>query len=110
MKKVTLIILMVASILGWSALIAQSVPSKMTAELPGASLKWIHIAEAEFERKKLDVDKYTISVIEETNSVTVGLSSFDSVPGTRGSSGTYPGYLVEISKKDLKILRSNYVR
>ena len=89
---------------------AQSVPPKVTAEFPGASLKWIHIAEAEFQRKKLDVDKYTISVVEENNSVTVGLSSLDNVPGARGSSGTYPGYEVEISKKDLKVLRSNYVR
>lgn len=89
---------------------AQSVPPKVTAEFPGASLKWVHIAEAEFQRKKLDVDKYTVSVVEESNSVTVSLSSLDSVPGTRGSSGIYSAYTVEISKKDLKILRSNYVR
>ena len=110
MKRLTLAILVVASILGWTALMAQSVPPKVTAEFPGASLKWVHIAEAEFQRKKLDVSNYTISVVEENNSVTVGLSSLDSVPGTRGSSGTYPGYVVEISKKDLKVLRSNYVR
>jgi hypothetical protein len=110
MKRLTLAILVATSILGWSALLAQSVPPKVVAELPGGSLKWIHIAEAEFQRKDLDVDKYTVSVVEENNSVTVTLRSLDSVPGARGSSGTYPGYVVEISKKDLKVLRSNYVR
>lgn len=110
MKRLKLAILVVASTLGWSASMAQSVPPKVTAEFPGASLEWVHIAEAEFQRKRLDVDKYTVSVVEESNSVTVSLSSLDSVPGARGSSGIYPGYVVEISKKDLKILRSNYVR
>ena len=110
MQKLTLAIWAVASILGWSALNPQSVPPKVTAQFPGASLKWIHIAEAEFQRKRLDTDKYTVSVVEEDNSVTVSLSSLDTVPGARGSSGTYPGYEVAIGKKDLKILHSNYVR
>ncbi len=68
MKRLTLAIVVVTSILGWRALMAQSVPPKVTAEFPGASLKWINIAEAEFQRKKLDVDKYTVSVVEENNS------------------------------------------
>jgi len=110
MKRLALAIMVVTPILGWRALVAQSHPPHVMAEFPGASLKWIHAAEPEFQREKLDLDKYTVSVVEENNSVTVGLSSLDSVPGARGSSGTYPGYVVEISKKDLKVLRSNYVR
>lgn len=66
---------------------AQSAPPKVTAELPGASLKWIHIAEVEFRREKLDVNKYIVSVDEENNSVTVGLIALDSVPGARGARG-----------------------
>jgi len=89
---------------------AQSNTPKMMAEFPGASLKWVRAAEPEFQQKKLDLDKYTVLVVEREDSVTVILKSTDSVEGSRGSTGKYPGYEVEISKKDLKILRSNYVR
>ena len=67
-------------------------------------------AEPEFQRRKLDLNKYTVSVIEERDSVAVVLKSLDAIEGVRGSSGSYPGYEVEISKKDLKVVRSNYVR
>jgi hypothetical protein len=59
---------------------------------------------------KLDLDKYIVSVVEQDDSVMVGLRSPDSVPGARGSTGRYPGYEVEINEKDLKVVRSNYVR
>ncbi len=80
------------------------------AELPGSSLKWIHIAEGEFERKKLDLDRYKVSVVEERDAVVVILSGLNEPKNVRGSLGPDPGYEVEISKKDRKILRSNYVR
>jgi hypothetical protein len=89
---------------------AQSNPPRVIAEFNGSSLKWIHAAEPEFQRRKLDFDNYTVSVVEENDSVTVTLTSSDSVKGTRGSSGTYPGFTVEISKKDMKVVRANYIR
>jgi len=85
MKRLALAIMVVTPILGWRALVAQSHPPHVTAEFPGASLKWIHAAEPDFQREKLDLDKYTVSVVEENNSVTVSLSSLDSVPGARGA-------------------------
>jgi hypothetical protein len=110
LKRLTLAVMVVISVLGQSALLAQSGPPKVVAEFSGASLKWIHAAEPEFQQQKLNLDKYIVSVVEEHDSVTVGLRSYDAVEGTRGSSGSYPGFEVEISKKDLKVVRSNYVR
>jgi hypothetical protein len=111
MKMKTLAWGMVAVIsLGWSATMAQSNPPKVFAEFPGTSLKWIYAAEPVLQEKKLDLDKYTISLFEQADSVTVILKSADSEPGGRGSTGKNPGFEVEISKKDLKVLRSNYVR
>jgi hypothetical protein len=109
MKKIVWGVIAVLSV-GWSLVMAQSNTPKMMAEFPGASLKWVRAAEPEFQQKKLDLDKYTVLVVEREDSVTVILKSTDSVEGSRGSTGKYPGYEVEISKKDLKILRSNYVR
>jgi hypothetical protein len=110
MKRFARAILIVIFILGLSALMAQSNPPKVMAEFTGASLKWIHAAKPEFQRKKLDLDKYTVSVVDQNDSVTVSLRSSDAVEGARGSTGSYPGYEVEISKKDLKVVRSNYIR
>jgi hypothetical protein len=110
MKRFVWAMIIVVSILGWSALMAQSNPPKVIAEFTGASLKWIHATEPEFERRKLDVDKYTVIVVEQNDSVTVGLKSSDAAEGARGSTGRYPGYEVEISKKDVKVIRSNYIR
>jgi hypothetical protein len=89
---------------------AQSHPSRVVAEFSGASLKWIHVAEPEFQRRGLDLDKYNVSVFEQSDSVIVFLRSSDAAAGAMGSTGRYPGYEVEISKKDLKVVRSNYVR
>ncbi len=88
----------------------QSYPLKRMAKFPGASLKWIRLAEPEFERHKLDLDNYNVEVIEEIDSITVFISSTDAPEGSRGSGGRYPGYQVEFSKKDKKILHSNYTR
>jgi hypothetical protein len=110
MKRFVWTITVAISILVLSALMAQSNPPKVVAEFAGASLKWIHAAEPEFQRKKLDFDKYIVSVVEQDDSVIVLLRSSDSVEGSFGSTGKYPGYEVEISKKELKVARSNYVR
>jgi len=110
MKRFVCAAVLGISILGWRELLAQSKPPKVMAEFTGASLKWIHAAEPEFQRKKLDLDKYIVSVVEQEDSVMVGLRSFDSVEATRGSPESHPGYEVEIRKKDLKVVRSNYIR
>ena len=83
---------------------------KLIAQFPGASLKWIHAAEPEFERRKLDLDKYIVSVTDMEDSVMVSLTPPDSRPGWRGSSGSLTGFSVTINKVDLKIIRSNFIR
>ena len=110
MKHFVLSITMVVTIIGWSVLMAQSNSPKVMAEFAGASLKWIHAAEPEFERRKLDLQNYTVSVFEQNDTVIVILKSSDAAKGAKGSSGRYPGYEVEVSKKDLKVVRANYLR
>jgi hypothetical protein len=101
---------LVISVLGRREVLAQTNDPRVIAEIAGASLKWIHAAEPKLRRRNLDLDKYIVSVIEEGESVTVSLSATDAVKGTRGSSGSSPAYAVEISKKDMKIVRSYYQR
>lgn len=110
MKRFAWAMMVAISVLGWSSPTAQSNPPKVKAEFPGASLKWVHAAEPEVQRRKLDLDNYTVSVIEEDDSVAVSLTSPDAAKGARGSTGSYPGYEVEISKKDMTVVRSNYIR
>lgn len=110
MKRFVWATVLVISIMGSRDLFAQSTPPRVIAEFAGASVKWIHAAEPEFRRRNLNLDKYIVSVVEEGDSVMVSLSAPDAVKGTFGSSGSYPAFEVVISKKDLKVVRSNYVR
>ena len=110
MKKLAWTIMVLVCFSEWRILMAQSNAPKLRAELPGASLKWIHAAEPEFQRRNLDVDNYVVAVSEQNDSVMVTLRSTDTIESSRGSTGKHPGYEVEISKRDLKVLRSNFVR
>jgi hypothetical protein len=76
------------------------------AELPGKSLKWIHIAEPVIARKKFNVDNFTVHVFEEEDKVTVYLTDLNQPSTTRGGGGLN----VEISKKSKKVLRTYYSR
>jgi hypothetical protein len=81
-----------------------------TVTFPGVYLKWLRIAEAEIQRKKLNADNYIISIVERDETVTVVFKAVDAAEGAKGSSGSHVGYEVEIEKKGSKIVRSNYVR
>lgn len=80
------------------------------AELPGSLLKWIHIAEPEFERQNLDVSKYVVSVAEDGDSVHVTLTNPHRKQGVRGNPGPLPEYDVEIRNRDGKVVRQSYIR
>jgi hypothetical protein len=110
MTKFTLVLVVAFSVRGWSGSMAQPNTPTVAAAFPGSWLKWIHAAEPDFQRKHLNLDDYKISVAEGDSSVVVVLRSSDAPPGGLGSMGTHPGYEVEVSKRDLQVIRSNYVR
>ena len=96
--------------LGLCTSMAQSGPPKPIVEFSGACLKWIYTAEPEFQKRHLDLDRYVVVVAEQDESVVVALKANDADKGARGSTGSFPGYEVEINKKDMRVVRSNYVR
>lgn len=111
MKRLALALFVVFSIPASDGLIAES-QTRPQAKFSGACLKWLYAAEPVLQREKLDLDKYKVSVTEEDGSVTVGLTSADCPEGWhgRGSCGSSPGFVVVISKEDMHVIRSNYVR
>ncbi|MGB6598527.1 MAG: hypothetical protein WBE70_15525, partial [Candidatus Acidiferrum sp.] len=88
----------------------KTAPLNVMAELPGKALTWIGIAQPEFERENLQVDKYFVTVVEEDESVSVILTGSRISKEVRGDPGPIPGYEVEISKKGKKVIRANYIR
>src|SRR5260370_41799516 len=110
MLKILAAAILVASTLTWSGTMTQKHRLGVAAELPGSSLKWIHIAEGEFERERLDLNKYRVSVVEEEDSVVGILTGLKEPKHVRGSAGPDPGYAGEISTKDRKVLWSSYAR
>ena len=88
---------------------AQQGPGNELARLPGKALRWIHKAEPVFAEKNLNVENYTVLVIEEGNTVIVILTS-NPTPSGRGSTGNFPGYEVTFSKKTGKMLSVHRTR
>jgi hypothetical protein len=89
--------------------------SRILAEFPASSLKWIQIAEPEFRRRQLDVEKYVLSVYDvDDDSVGVLLTEWglakQAETGILGNPGKLPGFEVVIGKKDRRIVRANYIR
>ena len=82
----------------------QQSDSGLDAELPGRSMKWIHIAERVWARKGINVDNFTVHVFEEDDTITVFLTDPNQPSTTRGGGGLE----VEISKKTKKVIRSYY--
>ncbi len=107
----TVIVILTAIVVGSILCSAQSEsPVKTVAKFSGTALKWIQIAQPEFERERLDVSRYNVVVDESADEVYVMLISPDSKPSYRGSSGTYPNFEVTISKKDGKVVNASFAR
>jgi hypothetical protein len=85
-------------------------PPNVVARFPGRALNWIHAAQPQLEKEKLDISKYFVTVVEEDDSVSVILTGSRPSKEVRGDPGPTPGYEVEISKKDLKVVGANYIR
>jgi hypothetical protein len=110
MIRILAIVILLASTVIGSGGMTQTSQSKLDTEIPGKSLKWIHIAERVFAREGLDLDRYTVIVFEEENSVSVLFRSLSKPKNVYGSVEPYPDFEVEISKKTKRVIRSNYSR
>jgi len=83
--------------------------SQETIKFPGTALKWVRLAEPEFRKKNVDLDKCVIFLNEEPDVMNVSVKNPNDPPGMRG--GKSPCNLaVEISKKEMKVVRSYYSR
>jgi len=89
--------------------LAQINGTKDVAELSGSSVAVIETALGIFRSHGLDVGDYQIDVIRQGESFTVIFADKDRPQGTVGSVGK-PGFEVELNRKDLSVLRSNFVR
>lgn len=88
----------------------QTLYPKTIAQFPGASLKWVNIAQPEFRNRGLDLDHYTVSIADDKDRVDVTLRSINGSKQARGSSATHPAFTVEIAKASRKVIRAYYVR
>jgi hypothetical protein len=63
-----------------------------------------------FQAHKPDLKNYKITVFSDNKSLVVMFTDKDTPKGARGSVGKYPGFEVELSAGDRRVLRSNFVR
>lgn len=77
--------------------------------IQGSSFQAIEAAMEVFKRHSPDLVFYKIDVVREKDSILVIFLDKDQQAGTRGSLGR-PGFEVELNARDLRVLRSNFVR
>ena len=94
----------------WPATMAQAPTGKEETGLPKNNSKWLEIAAPEFQQQHLDMSNYTVSVSHAQDSVFVVFTPLGQPEEVRGTIGKHPGYAVEICKKNMKVLRSDYTR
>ena len=83
---------------------------KALETIQGSSFLAIQAALGVFQRHHPDLAHYKIEVVSERDSVVVIFTDKERPEGTRGSLGVRPGFEVEMSAKDLRVLRSNFIR
>lgn len=79
-------------------------------EFDGAALHWLLIAEPIFKAKHIEPAHYNIRVVELDQLVEVFLTMPSREPGTRGSSGKYLDFVVEIDRSSGLVTRSSFQR
>lgn len=83
---------------------------KITATFSGTVLNCLFSAEKEMRSKKIDFDKYEVSILESSESITLILKEPGLPKDEMGNTGSIPGYEVEVRKQDHRVIRSNYIR
>jgi hypothetical protein len=96
--------------LGGSLALSQADGPKLTAVVPGASIKWLEIANSETRRKHLNPDNFSVSVVEANGLAIVIFKSVNAPAQTKGNGLSRIGYEVQIRKSDAKIVHSNFLR
>ena len=76
----------------------------------GSSFPPIQAATAVFSKRLSGLEHYGIKLVRQGTSLIVVFQDKDAKPGGRGNRGSRLGFEVELDSRDLKVLRSNFVR
>jgi hypothetical protein len=96
--------------LGGTLALSQTDRPKLTAVVPGTSLRWLEIATSETRRKHLNPNNFNVSVIEANGLAVVIFKSANAPEKTKGNGLSRIGYEVQIRESDAKIVHSNFLR
>ena len=93
-----------------SALTAHTSSLKTIDVVQGSSFAPIQAASTVFQRHKLDLAHYKITLVRDGTALVVMFTDKDAKPGGRGSLGTHPGFEVELDSHGQQVLKSHFVR
>jgi hypothetical protein len=91
-------------------LIAQSPPDQRMETVSGKTFVAMQAAATEATRNGLDVSKYKILAREAGSSYVVTFDDPERPPTQLGSTARMPTFEVEVSRENLHIVRSHFVR
>jgi hypothetical protein len=79
-------------------------------KIQGSSFPVIQAATAVFSKRLSGLEHYGITLVRQGTSLVVVFQDRDTKPGGRGNTGSRSGFEVELDSRDMKVLRSNFVR
>jgi len=83
---------------------------KVLDTIQGTSFAPIQAAIAVFRRHNPDLTQYKIAVVREGNSVVIIFTDRDERPGAVGNPGVRLGFEVELNVREMRVVRSNFIR
>lgn len=70
----------------------------------------VRVATTVFQQQNLDLVHYKSTLVRDGESLVVIFTDKDGRAGGRGNSGTRPGFEVQMDARDLRVIRSNFIR
>lgn len=112
MKRVaTVFALSTISMFTWGSTMESIGSYDKVANVDGEHVRIIQATASEFSKHQLDLKRYQVIVIDSGESWVVLYQAKGTLPEHRGSPVKgVPGFTVELKKKDLSVIRSNFVR
>ncbi len=84
--------------------------AKVADIISGTSLRPLLTAAEVFQKRVPDLSGYNVTLLRDGDSLVVTFTDKEAAAGGRGNPGQRPGFEVAMDPRDMRVLRSNFIR